>query len=175
MTMGARLSSSVAQPRFYALVLGVCRGCVGLGDGGDLWRARLYGLQTQREIGLRMALGADGSGIRNVVRQGALLVGVGVALGLVGAFATTRALESAASRPSTCRPSSPCRCCWSLLPSRPAIYPPAAPPATRWTRYATNSAPPRLISSASVDEVHRVGRHLEPRQDGVPLILHIGV
>ena len=42
-----------------------------------------------------MALGADRSGIRNmVVRQGALLVGVGVALGLAGALVTTRALES---------------------------------------------------------------------------------
>ena len=96
MTMGARLSSSVAQPRFYALVLGVFAA-----SALALAMVGIYGIlaytvsRRSREIGLRMALGADGGRIRNlVVRQGARLVGVGVAFGLAGALVTTRALES---------------------------------------------------------------------------------
>ena len=49
--------------------------------------------QRTREIGLRMALGAtpgDVSGL--VVKQGLLLTGIGVAAGLLGAFAMTHAL-----------------------------------------------------------------------------------
>ena len=96
MTMGARLSSSVAHPRFYALVLGVFAA-----SALALAMVGIYGIlaytvsRRSREIGLRMALGADGGRIRNlVVRQGARLVGVGVAFGLAGALVTTRALES---------------------------------------------------------------------------------
>ena len=96
MTMGARLSSSVAQPRFYAVVLGIFAA-----SALALAMVGIYGViaytvsRRSREIGLRMALGAAGGRIRNlVVRQAALLVGVGVALGLAGSFVTTRALES---------------------------------------------------------------------------------
>jgi hypothetical protein len=60
---------------------------------------RLYGVQAcavaerTREIGIRMALGAEKSDItRMVLRRSLLLVTVGVSLGVAGALAVTRVL-----------------------------------------------------------------------------------
>ena len=51
--------------------------------------------QRTREIGVRMALGADRSSIRRLVlRDGALMVAVGLAIGLAGALAATRYLQA---------------------------------------------------------------------------------
>ncbi|HEU4835419.1 MAG TPA: ABC transporter permease [Pyrinomonadaceae bacterium] len=51
--------------------------------------------QRTHEIGIRMALGADrGSVLRMIVKQGMILVLIGVALGLVGAYVLTKYLES---------------------------------------------------------------------------------
>jgi predicted permease len=61
----------------------------------------LYGVmsysvgQRSRELGLRMALGAGRSGLmRLVLSQSLTLVGAGVAIGLVGAWAATRAVAT---------------------------------------------------------------------------------
>lgn len=55
-----------------------------------------YGVsQRTREIGVRVALGAqNGDVMRLVVQQGMVLAGAGIALGLVGAFGVTRVVAS---------------------------------------------------------------------------------
>lgn len=56
--------------------------------------AYIVGSRTH-EIGIRMALGAQTSGVRRlVIGQGMRLALTGIALGLIGAFALTRVLQS---------------------------------------------------------------------------------
>jgi ABC-type antimicrobial peptide transport system permease subunit len=51
--------------------------------------------QRTREMGIRMALGSDAGGIfRLVIREGALLVAAGFAVGLIGAFALRTSIAS---------------------------------------------------------------------------------
>ena len=51
--------------------------------------------QRTHEIGIRMALGADrGNVLRMIVKQGMILVLIGVVLGVVGAYILTKYLES---------------------------------------------------------------------------------
>ena len=71
----------------------------------------LYGVlafavaQRTPEIGVRLALGAQPSDIaRLVLSRGALLIGVGVAVGLLGAFAAARAMAHALAGLSTFEP-----------------------------------------------------------------------
>jgi ABC-type antimicrobial peptide transport system permease subunit len=51
--------------------------------------------QRTQEISIRMALGASpGQVLGRVMRQGLILLGIGVTLGLAGAFVVARALSS---------------------------------------------------------------------------------
>jgi putative ABC transport system permease protein len=95
-TMTEVMAVSLAAQRFNMMLLGIFAGVALL-----LATVGIYGLMsysiTERthEIGIRMALGAQTSDVlRMVVGQGLKLITVGVALGLVGAFALTRIMSS---------------------------------------------------------------------------------
>ncbi len=95
-TMDALLSYRVAEPRFYALLVG-CFAALAF----FLAAFGVYGLlsytvaQRRGEIAIRMALGAQrGDVLALVVGQGVTLVAAGTAVGLVAAVASSRILES---------------------------------------------------------------------------------
>ncbi len=96
MTMDARLSSAVAEPRFYAVLVGGFAALAVL-----LAALGVYGLlsctvaQRRGESAIRMALGAQRADVLGlVVRQGAALVAAGAVVGLAAAAASSRVLES---------------------------------------------------------------------------------
>ncbi|MGH7555299.1 MAG: ABC transporter permease, partial [Longimicrobiales bacterium] len=94
-TMQELVSASVAEPRFTAiLLLGFAAVALALGAVG-IYGVIAYAVsQRIREIGVRMALGArQGDVLRMVVRQGAVLAAIGIAIGLVAAFGLTRVLS----------------------------------------------------------------------------------
>ena len=95
-TMEARLSNAVAWPRLYAFFVGSLAGLALL-----LAAVGVYGLlshtvaQREREIGIRMALGARGSRILALVAgQGAALAGAGALVGMGAAAAARPLLQS---------------------------------------------------------------------------------
>ena len=95
-TMEARLSTAVAQPRFYAVFVGSFAGLALLLVAFGIYGLLSYTVAQRRgEIGIRMALGARRGDILGlVVRQGAALVVAGSVLGMFAAAAASRVLES---------------------------------------------------------------------------------
>ena len=99
-TMQEHVDKSLLLPRISALLLGIF-GVVGL----TLAAVGLYGVMSYsvrsrtREIGIRMALGAKPRTVlRMILRQGLVLTGIGLGIGLliallVGRFTASRALR----------------------------------------------------------------------------------
>ncbi len=90
------LARALARPRFNALLLSIFAGTALLLTAIGIYGVMAYSVaQRTNEIGIRIALGAAQFSIfRLVVGQAMALVAVSLAIGLAGAFATTRLLHS---------------------------------------------------------------------------------
>jgi len=90
------LSNSIGQRRFTMIVLGAFAAVALLLAVIGVHGVLTYTVtQRTREIGIRMALGADRSRVRSLIlTQGGALVAGGLVLGLIGAFAITRLLRA---------------------------------------------------------------------------------
>jgi putative ABC transport system permease protein len=95
-TMDEAVAKSVAQPRFRMLVLALFAITATLIATCGIYGLMAYAVtQRRREFGVRMALGAEGGDVLRLVLGRALrVVTTGVILGLVGAFAVTRVLQT---------------------------------------------------------------------------------
>jgi putative ABC transport system permease protein len=89
------MSEWVDRPRFNTILLGLFAGLATLLAGVGIFGVMNYLVTLRiREIGLRMALGAQpGEVLRLILKQGLLLTGIGIALGLAGALALTRVMS----------------------------------------------------------------------------------
>jgi putative ABC transport system permease protein len=95
-SMESMVSASIAQPRFYLLLLAIFAALALILAAVGIYGVLSYSVtQRKHEIGIRMALGAKPVDvIRLVVGQGMVLALIGVAIGLIGAFVFTRLMSS---------------------------------------------------------------------------------
>jgi putative ABC transport system permease protein len=90
------LARALARPRFNALLLSIFAGTALLLTAIGIYGVMAYSVsQRTSEIGIRIALGAaKGSIFRLVVGQAMTIVAISLGVGLVGALAATRLLNS---------------------------------------------------------------------------------
>lgn len=107
-TAEAYLREQVSEVRVFMLLLVTFGAAAAILAAIGIYGVMAYAVaQRTREIGIRMALGASGASVaRLIVRQGLVLISIGVVLGLAGAYGLTRFLTNflwnvSATDPST--------------------------------------------------------------------------
>jgi len=89
-------AEATARQTFNATLLGVFAGVALILAALGIYGTLSYSVeQRSQEIGIRMALGADGADLRRmVIRQGMSLAGLGILIGLAGALALSRLITT---------------------------------------------------------------------------------
>ncbi len=95
-TLDSYVARSIATPRFTTFLVGAFATLALLLAGFGLFSVMAYSVvQRRREIGIRVALGAQPGDIRALVLGQALTIGLlGLGIGLAGALAATRVIAS---------------------------------------------------------------------------------
>jgi ABC-type antimicrobial peptide transport system permease subunit len=90
------IGGGIAQERFALLLVASFAALALVLAAVGIYGVLSYSVtRRSREMGIRMALGAPAAAVRSmVVRDGGRLAAVGIGVGLIAAFAATRALQS---------------------------------------------------------------------------------
>src|SRR6266540_2177783 len=94
-TMRERAVEMTSRTRFIAVVLGLFAGLALLLAGIGIYGVMAYSVSARtREVGIRMALGAQSADvIRLILGQGLMLASIGVGIGLLASLALTRLMK----------------------------------------------------------------------------------
>jgi ABC-type antimicrobial peptide transport system permease subunit len=90
------MAESTARSRFNTWLMSIFGACALLLAGIGVYGLMAYSVQQRtREIGIRMALGADPAKVRRMVfRDGLAVTAIGIALGLIASFAVARSVSA---------------------------------------------------------------------------------